>query len=171
MTLDAVQMISVAFILNGEPVQALVEPRTLLLDYLRNHVEYTSARRGCESGQCGACTVLLDGVAVHACSVLLVTCRDRSVTTVEAADKDPQLRQLQEAFVERGAIQCGYCTPGIILSAKALLSEKPRPSEMDIKIALAGNICRCTGYYKIMEAVQDVAKRSAEPRADREATR
>ncbi len=171
MTLDTVQTISIAFILNGESVQALVEPRTLLLDYLRNHVEYTSARRGCESGQCGACTVLLDGQAVHGCSVLLVTCRDRSVPTIEAADKAPLLRQLQEAFVDCGAIQCGYCTPGIILSAKALLSEKPQPSEMDIKIALAGNLCRCTGYYKIIEAVQDVAKRPAAPGAAGEAAR
>lgn len=171
MALDTVQKISVAFTLNGEIVQALVEPRTLLLDYLRDHAEYTSTRRGCESGQCGACTALLDGMAVHACSVLLVTCRDRSVTTVEAADKDPQLRHLQEAFVDRGAIQCGYCTPGIILSAKALLSEKSQPSEMDIKIALAGNICRCTGYYKIIEAVQDAAKRSAAPGAGGEAAR
>ena len=171
MALDTVQKLSVTFTLNGESVQALVEPRTLLLDYLRNHVEVTSARRGCESGQCGACTVLLDGLAVHSCSVLLVTCRDRSVTTIEAADQDPQLRQLQGAFVDRGAIQCGYCTPGIILSAKALLSEKPQPSDSDIKIALAGNICRCTGYYKIIEAIQDVAKRSVAPGAAGEAAR
>jgi len=146
---------AVQLTVNGKPQQGVIEPETLLLDYLRDHLELTGARRGCESGYCGACTVLLDGQPVHSCSVLAVTSRGSEVQTIEGTDAT--VRLLQEAFVARGAIQCGYCTPGIILTAKALLAENPRPSDVEVRVAISGNICRCTGYVKIVEAIQAVA--------------
>lgn len=144
---------------NGEQQQGLLEPQTLLLDYLRDHLELTGARRGCESGYCGACTVLLDGQPVHSCSVLAMASRGAQVQTIEGADAT--VRLLQEAFVAHGAIQCGYCTPGIILTAKALLAENSRPSEGEVRVAISGNLCRCTGYVKIVEAIQAVAAQIA----------
>jgi carbon-monoxide dehydrogenase small subunit len=138
---------------NGQLHALEAEPWRLLLDVLRDDLGLTGAKRGCETGYCGCCTALLDGKAVHACSILAVRAAGREITTIEGLGKDGRLDPLQEAFVARGASQCGYCTPGMILSAKALLSEKPRPTEQDVRVALAGNLCRCTGYVKIVEAV------------------
>jgi carbon-monoxide dehydrogenase small subunit len=146
--------------INGESVERSIEPRTLLLDFLRDDLGLTGARRGCESGYCGACTVLLDAQVVHSCSLLAVTCANREVQTIEGLAGPAELDRLQEAFIAAGAIQCGYCTPGMILAAKALLAENARPSEADIRAALAGNLCRCTGYVKIIAAIQAVAARA-----------
>ena len=134
-----------------------VEPRTLLLDLLLDQLDLTGARRGCESSYCGACSVLLDGDVVHSCSVLAVTAQRREITTIEGLANGDTLDPVQQAFVEGGAIQCGYCTPGLILAAYSLLRENPSPSEAEIKEWLLGNLCRCTGYQKVVAAVQRAA--------------
>ena len=142
---------------NGEERHLEVEPRRTLLELLREDLELTGARRGCEENFCGACTVLLDGAAVHSCSILAVQARGREVTTIEGLAADGLLHPLQEAFVEYGAVQCGYCTPGIIMSALAFLSGNPRPTDEEVRQALVGNLCRCTGYVKIVQAIQSAA--------------
>lgn len=130
-----------------------VDPGVMLLDLLRDHVELTGCRRGCDSGYCGCCTVLLNGKTVHSCSVLAVAADGAQVQTVEGLARDGRLHPVQEAFIEHGAIQCGFCTPGMILSAVALLAENPRPNEADVRAYLSGNLCRCTGYVRIVQAV------------------
>ena len=142
---------------NGEESHLEVEPRRTLLEVLREDLELNGARRGCEENFCGACTVLLDGAAVHSCSILAVQARGREVTTIEGLAVDGLLHPLQEAFVEYGAVQCGYCTPGIIMSALAFLSGNPRPTDEEVRQALVGNLCRCTGYVKIVQAIQSAA--------------
>lgn len=149
--------VPISLVVNGEEVFVDIEPRQTLLEVLRDELNLTGARRGCEENFCGACTVILDGVAVHSCSVLAVQAQGRKVTTIEGLANNGQLHPLQEAFVEHGALQCGYCTPGIILSALALLSEEPRPTEEKIRDSLVGNTCRCTGYVKIVQAIQSAA--------------
>lgn len=150
---------SISLQVNGESHKLEVPPNRLLLDVLRDDIGLTGARRGCEDSICGACTVLLNGRAVHACSVLAVRASGQKILTIEGlADKD-KLHPLQEAFIQRGAIQCGYCTPGMILAAKALLSENPHPTEHEVRWGLIGNLCRCTGYVKIVEAVLAAAER------------
>ncbi len=146
---------------NGESFQVGVPAHRTLLDFLRQDLELTGTKSGCETGDCGACTVLLNGKAVNSCLVLAVEADGKEVLTVEGLAQGLQLHPLQEAFVEHGAIQCGYCTPGMLLSAKALLDEIPRPTEDEIKEALAGNLCRCTGYYSIVKAVMAAAERMA----------
>ncbi len=149
--------VPISLVVNGEEVFVDVEPRQTLLEVLRDELNLTGARRGCEENFCGACTVMLDGVAVHSCSVLALQAQGRKVTTIEGLATNGQLHPLQEAFVEHGALQCGYCSPGIILSALALLSEEPRPTEEKIRDSLVGNTCRCTGYVKIVQAIQSAA--------------
>ncbi len=144
---------AVRLTINGEQQEFAVEPGGVLLDLLRDQVELTGCRRGCDSGYCGACTVLLNGKTVHSCSVLAVAADGGEVLTVEGLARDGQLHPVQEAFIEHGAIQCGYCTPGMILSSVALLGENPRPSEADVRSYLSGNLCRCTGYVRIVRAV------------------
>ena len=146
---------------NGESHDVLAEPRRTLLEVLRESLGYTGTKRGCDTGDCGACTVLLDGVPVLSCLLLAVEAQGKEVTTIEGLAQDGQLHPLQESFVQHGAIQCGFCTPGMILSAKALLDETPRPSDDEIRRAIAGNLCRCTGYVKIVDAVRAVAHRDA----------
>jgi len=128
-----------------------------LLDFLREELGLKGTKKGCDSGQCGACTIFMDGKAVNACLVLAVQAAGREVMTIEALSSDGRLHPLQEAFVEEGAVQCGFCTPGMIMSAKALLDEKKEPSEEEIRKALSGNLCRCTGYVKIVKAVRKAA--------------
>jgi len=144
---------------NGESYQMEVPVHRTLLDFLRQDLELMGTKSGCETGDCGACTVLLNGKPVNSCLVLAVETDGKEVLTVEGLAQGLELHPLQEAFVEHGAIQCGYCTPGILLSAKALLDEIPRPTEDEIKEALAGNLCRCTGYYSIIKAVMAAAQR------------
>jgi len=139
--------------LNGEWKEASVEPETTLLELLRDIWGLTGTKRGCDEGDCGACTVLLDGQPVNSCLILALRVNGRQVTTIEGLGEVDHLHPLQTAFVQYGALQCGFCGPGILLSAKALLDSNPHPTRTEIQQALSGNICRCTGYSKIIEAV------------------
>ena len=152
----------IQFVLNGHPVQASVEPRELLIDLLRKHFGLTGAKRSCDVQVCGACTVLVDGLPVSSCTTLAADADGRSVLTVEGLAKPGHLDPVQRAFVEHGALQCGFCTPGMILAVKALLSLHPEPSEETIRHFLRGNMCRCTGYVKIIEAIKHVARAAKE---------
>jgi 4-hydroxybenzoyl-CoA reductase subunit gamma len=144
--------------LNGRWREDAVADNTLLVDYLRETVRLTGTKTGCDGGECGACTVLLDGVAVPACITLVVRCHGRSVETIEGLAEGGRLHRLQQAFHERLGTQCGFCTPGMIMAAEALLRRVPRPDVEQIRAALAGNLCRCTGYVKIIESVQAAAE-------------
>ncbi|MDP9365996.1 MAG: (2Fe-2S)-binding protein [Chloroflexota bacterium] len=146
---------------NGSQRQDEVEPRTLLVNYLRNGLGLTGAHVGCETGQCGACTVLLDGQAVKSCTLLAVQADGAEVTTVEGLAPRGTLHPVQQAFWEEHGLQCGYCTPGMVLSAVALLREDPNPDEPAIRHALEGNLCRCTGYQNIVRSVQAAADKIA----------
>jgi aerobic-type carbon monoxide dehydrogenase small subunit (CoxS/CutS family) len=148
-------MIDVMLTVNGDAVRVAVAPDATLLDALRDVLHLTGAKRGCEVGDCGACTVIMDGRAVNACLILAGQAKGRSVTTIEGLATRQALHPLQKAFEDNGALQCGFCGPGMILSAKALLDQEPAPGEDAIRTALAGNLCRCTGYNKIVKAVQD----------------
>ncbi len=143
---------------NGEPREALIDPRRTLLDVLRNDLDLRGAHRGCDSGDCGACTVLLDGQPITACLILAADCDGMKVLTVEGVAPAGQLHPVQRALVEQGGIQCGFCTPGMVMAAIALLEANPTPSEDDVRLGLAGNLCRCTGYKKVIEAVQSVGQ-------------
>jgi carbon-monoxide dehydrogenase small subunit len=143
---------------NGEEFEVAVEPNRTLLQVLREDLGFTGAKHGCGLGDCGACTVHLDGKPVNSCLVLAVQANGREVLTIEGLAEDGKLHPIQQAFVDHGAIQCGFCSPGMILSAKALLDENPRPTEREIRTAISGNLCRCTGYQKIVEAVQAAAE-------------
>ena len=142
---------------NGRKVSARAEPQMLLVDLLRDTLGLTGTHIGCDTSQCGACTVLLDGAAVKSCSVLAVQVRGRRVRTIEGLTENGTLHPVQEAFVACHGLQCGYCTPGFVMSACALLEQQPNPSEADIVQALEGNLCRCTGYVNIVAAVQQAA--------------
>ena len=151
--------VKIAFELNGEPVEVAFAPHKTLLEVLREDLALTGTKHGCELGECGTCTVLLDGTPVLSCLALGLACAGRRVKTVEGMAQGGKLHPLQEAFAELGAAQCGYCTPAFLLTAEALLSENPRPVREEIKQALSGNLCRCTGYIKIYEAVELAAAR------------
>ena len=144
--------------LNGEAVSLQVRPTKLLVDLLREDLGLTGTKKGCGSGECGACTVLLNGKPVNSCLMLALEAAGKNITTIEGLAPRGELHPLQRAFIEAGAVQCGYCSPGMILTGEALLNENPNPSEEDVKRAIEGNICRCTGYYKIIEAILNVAK-------------
>jgi len=149
----------IALEVNGGRHESDVEPRTLLVHHLRDELGLTGTHIGCETGLCGACTVLLDGAAVKSCMVLAVQATGRSVTTVEGLARDGRLDPVQEGFWECHALQCGFCTPGMIVAARALLDRTPDPSEEEIRAGLEGNLCRCTGYQHIVEAVQYAARK------------
>ena len=144
----------VCLTVNGEIYQLEVDHRRTLLEVLRENLGLTGTKQGCDTGECGSCTVIVDGRALLSCLTLAVSCQGKKITTIEGLSRAGELHPLQKAFMEKGAVQCGFCTPGMILSLKALLDENPRPSEEQIKEALAGNLCRCTGYVKILEAVR-----------------
>ncbi len=153
---------------NGREEDLEIPAHRTLLEVLREDLGLTGTKEGCGEGVCGACTVLVDGKPARACLTLALEVEGSDITTIEGLSKDGQLDPLQDAFVHRGAVQCGFCTPGMIMASKALLEENPCPSEEDIKYALAGHFCRCTGYAKILDAVKaasgsDGAKRDAEP--------
>ncbi len=158
-------MIDLSLTVNGVVRTASIAPETTLLEMLRDRFSLTGAKLGCGVGDCGACTVLLDGKAVNACLVLAAQANGRNVLTIEGLAIRGHLHPLQKTFEQTGALQCGFCGPGVILSAKALLDEKPDPSAHDIRDALAGNLCRCTGYSKMIDAVQDAAKIMRKPAA------
>ncbi|MCP4925160.1 MAG: (2Fe-2S)-binding protein [Gammaproteobacteria bacterium] len=143
---------------NGQRREIMVAPRDVLVDVLRKSLGLTGSKIGCRHGHCGACTVLIDGKPSIACLTIAMSCQGKEITTIEGLDDDGKLDPLQHEFIERGAVQCGYCIPGMILTAKALLAVNPDPSEDEVREGLAGNLCRCTGYAKIIEAVQAAAQ-------------
>ena len=150
-------MIPIRFVLNGSDVTALAAPTDMLLDVLRLRLRQTGTKEGCGNGECGACTVLVDGRSVCSCLYPAAEVEDRNVVTIEGLADGNELSVLQRAFVERGGIQCGFCSPGMILSAKVLLDGNPDPSSDEIREALAGNLCRCTGYVQIIASVKQAA--------------
>ena len=145
------------FVVNGQEYQVIIEPHMLLVDVLRDKLGLTGTKYSCGAGDCGACTVLIDGKPSFSCLTLAVTARGKNILTIEGVADVNELHPIQQAFVYQGAVQCGFCTPGMILSTKALLDENPQPSSDEIKTALAGNLCRCTGYVKIVDAVEAAA--------------
>ncbi len=146
--------ISLSLTVNGKAVQASVDPRTLLVQLIREHLQLTGTHVGCDTAQCGACTVHLNGRAVKACSMLAVQAQGATITTIEGLSQDGTLHPMQAAFRECHGLQCGFCTPGMVMSAVQLLADNPKASEADIREGLEGNICRCTGYHNIVKAVQ-----------------
>ena len=149
--------------INGRVYDVAVEARDLLVDVIRKKVGLTGTKKGCGAGDCGACTVLVDGKPNLSCITLAITCQGKKITTVEGlAAPDGTLHPIQQAFVDHGAIQCGYCTPGMLMSAKGLLDRNPKPTELEIKRGIAGNLCRCTGYKRIVEAIEAAAETMSE---------
>ncbi len=138
---------------NRKKYELAVAPNMTLADMLRKELGLTGTKKGCDAGDCGSCTVILDGKAVNSCLVLAVQASGREILTIEGVGTDEGLHPIQKAFVEKGAIQCGFCSPGMILSAKALLDGNPKPTELEVRTAISGNLCRCTGYQKIVEAI------------------
>lgn len=150
---------TVTFIINGKEVTLKVGPKERLIDTLREQLKLTGTKEGCSVGECGACTIILDGKAVSSCLILSGQIGGSEVLTIEGLEVDGNLDSLQQAFINYHAIQCGFCTPGMLMSAKALLIRNPHPSREEIKTALEGNLCRCTGYEQIIEAIESVAKK------------
>lgn len=142
---------------NQNTYDVAAAPRDLLVDVLRRKLGFIGTKKGCGQGDCGTCTVLIDGRPALSCLTLAVACQGKEILTIEGLETNGELDPIQQSFIDRGAVQCGFCTPGMILSSKALLDENPQPSLEEIKRGLAGNLCRCTGYRKIVEAVQAVA--------------
>ena len=142
---------------NGVDHTSEVEPRTLLAHYIREHLKLTGTNIGCDTSSCGACTVHLDGEAVKSCTILAVQADGSAVTTIEGLAKDGEMHPMQKAFMENHGLQCGFCTPGMVMAAISLLKENPKPSEDDVRIGLEGNLCRCTGYHNIVKSVLDAA--------------
>ena len=149
---------NLAFTLNGFPVDALVKPTDTLLDVLREKLGVVSAKRGCDTGDCGACTVLLDGEPIRSCLTIALTAAGKKIETVEGLGQEGKLHPLQQSFHEHYAAQCGFCTPGMLMSAKALLDKKPKPTRAEIVEAISGNLCRCGSYQEIVEAIEAVAQ-------------
>ena len=149
----------IRFTVNGETHEILVRPNSTLLDVLRDELDLTGTKQGCDTGECGACTVIVDEKAVNACLMLAMKADGRNIITIEGLSRGDELDPIQEAFFEKGAVQCGYCTPGMVLSTKSLLDKNPSPTKEEIKAGIAGNLCRCTGYSKIIEAAQEAAQK------------
>ena len=152
-------MDKVMFTVNGKSVEVEAEKNWTLLYVLREKLDITGPKPGCNTGDCGACKVLLDGEAVNSCTTLIGKCEGRDVVTIEGIAREGQLHPIQESFVEKGAVQCGYCTPGMVISAKALLDKNPEPSRNEVIGALDNNLCRCTGYVKIVDAIMDASEK------------
>ncbi len=146
----------VEFVVNGKDVSMDLDPKLRLIDILRDKLYLTGTKEGCGEGECGTCTVIMDGKAICSCLVLASQIQGKEIITIEGLEKDGELDPLQEAFVKHGAIQCGFCTPGMIMSAKALFMNNPNPTDEEIKTAIEGNLCRCTGYGKVITAVKSV---------------
>ena len=144
--------------INDKEYELAVQPNQTLVDVLRYELRLTGTKKGCGTGDCGSCTVIMDGKPVNSCLVLAVQANGRKITTIEGLESEEGLHPVQKAFMEKGAIQCGFCSPGMLLSSKNLLDKNPKPSEEEIRRALSGNLCRCTGYQKIVDAVKSVIK-------------
>jgi carbon-monoxide dehydrogenase small subunit len=157
---DTIEVMDVSFTLNAKPATTTVEPRELLIDVLREKFGLRGAKRSCDMGVCGACTVLVDGLPSSSCSTLAADVAGREVLTIEGLGSAQALDPIQQAFIDHGALQCGFCTPGMVLAVKALLASNASPTEDEVRHYLHGNVCRCTGYVKIIEAVMDLAGRS-----------
>jgi aerobic carbon-monoxide dehydrogenase small subunit len=157
-----IEVMDLAFTLNNEVASATIEPRELLIDVLRDLFDLRGAKRSCDLGVCGSCTVLVNGLPASSCSTLAADVAGKSVTTIEGLATAKSLDPVQQAFVEHGAMQCGFCTPGMVLAVKSLLAANPSPTEAEVRHYLRGNLCRCTGYVKIIEAVMDLAARGAD---------
>ena len=149
---------NITLTINNKAYDLSVEPKVTLLEVLRNQLRLTGTKVGCNMGDCGACTVIMDGKPVNACLVLAVQANGRDILTVEGLADERELHPIQRAFLEKGAVQCGFCTPGMLLSAKGLLDQNPSPSVEEIKVAISGNLCRCTGYVKIIEAIESASE-------------
>ena len=151
------EKITVSMTVNGKAVTVNVSPHDTLLKVLREELKLTGVKEGCGVGECGACTVIVDGEAVNSCLMLAPALEGKDILTVEGLMQDETLHPLQQAFIDYGAVQCGFCTPGLLLSAKALLDHNPKPTEEEIRVGISGNLCRCTGYHQVVEAIQAVA--------------
>jgi carbon-monoxide dehydrogenase small subunit len=151
---------TISFKLNGEEIDHLVDPHKTLLSMIREDFDLTGAKEGCGAGECGACTVIMNGKAINACLVLAVEADGSVITTIEGLAVGNNLDPLQVAFIDNAALQCGYCTPGMIMTAKAMLEENPNPTHQEIVEGISGNLCRCTGYKKIIEAIEEVAQQN-----------
>ncbi len=148
----------VSLTINGLEYEVAVEPRRTLLELIREDIGLTGTKKGCGIGDCGGCTVLMDGIPTFSCLTLAIQADGSNIETIEGLAEDGDLSKLQQSFVDHGAIQCGFCTPGMLMTSTELLREKPKPTEEDIRVAISGNLCRCTGYQKIVEAIQDAAE-------------
>lgn len=148
--------------INGDNYEVLTYPNKTLLEVLREDLKLTGTKEACDSGECGTCTILLNGKPVRSCLILAIEAEGKEIITIEGIGKGTELHPIQQAFIEHGAIQCGYCSPGMILTAKALLDENPSPTEEEIKIAISGNLCRCTGYNKIVKAIESLSSERKE---------
>lgn len=146
----------IELLVNGEPYDIEVDAHRTLLEVLRENLGLTGTKKGCDEGNCGACTILMNGKPVTSCLVLAIEAHGKEIVTIEGLASDGKLHPVQEAFVQHGAIQCGFCTPGMVLTAKAFIDNNPKPSEEEVRKAIEGNICRCTGYVKIVEAIMSV---------------
>ena len=155
---------TITTIVNGERYTRTIGSNMTLVEFLRDELHLTGTKEGCDEGECGACTILFDGRPLNSCLVLAVEANGHAITTIEGLAQDGRLHPIQEAFVEAGAIQCGYCTPGMVLSAKAVLDEFPNPTEEQIRTGIEGNICRCTGYNRIVEAILLAAEKINTPK-------
>ena len=155
----------ISLTINGKPFKEDVEPRTLLVHFIRENAQLTGTHIGCETTICGACTVLLDGKAVKSCTLLAAQARGKRVTTIEGLLEKGELHPIQKAFWEEHGLQCGYCTPGMIMAAHQLLQQNPHPSEAEIRHGIEGNLCRCTGYQHIVKAIQSAAAKMSQPRS------
>jgi len=147
---------------NGQPVEVAVRPTWTLLRILREELRLTGTKKGCEQGDCGACTVIIDGESVNACLVLALQAESKEIETIEGLGTADKLHPLQKSFIENGAVQCGFCTPGVLMSTEALLRDNPEPSYEEIRVGISGNLCRCTGYAKIVKAIESVVQDNRE---------
>jgi len=152
-------MKKIQLIINGMKHDVQVQPWETLLDVLRDKLGYTGTKKGCGLGECGSCTVIMNNKAVNSCLILAMEAHKHEISTIEGIKDDDKFHPLQESFIDHAAVQCGFCTPGMIMSAKALLDENPQPTVDEIETSIGGNLCRCTGYKKIVEAIQDAVKR------------
>jgi aerobic-type carbon monoxide dehydrogenase small subunit (CoxS/CutS family) len=155
---DKTNQVLLRMTVNGKPVEVRVNPAWTLLKVLREELKLTGTKKGCEQGDCGACTILLDGKAVNACLVLALQAEGKTVETVEGLGTPENLHPLQKSFIKHNAVQCGFCSPGMLMSAKALLDHNPHPTDEEIKRGISGNLCRCTGYVKIIKAIQEASR-------------
>ena len=156
---EEVEKVLLRMTVNGKPVEVRVDPAWTLLRVLREDLHLTGTKKGCEQGDCGACTVLLEGRSVNACLVLALQAQGKRVETIESLGTPEHLHPLQKSFIDHGAVQCGFCTPGMLMSAKALLDRNPHPTAAEIKRGISGNLCRCTGYVKIIKAIQHASQK------------